>query len=237
MSIVLMIAALLLVPSLANASVAHTRSVNHRCKRGYHRVHHGRRHVCVRTRRHRRPTSQPISTPAPAPGTGTGTAPPPPSMPTLPGGLPAPPLPQSRTSNMSMSGTSGDKRSALQPDALGADPGITFGGGFCGVDQTGVGFPFVTSPSGTWDFVANVLYARPDNGSSGWEQAAPMDWWYNGTARPPIFDWFHYPSNQASGGTGDMTTWNINPGWQVAIVQYVVDDGNIYDNLATDCMF
>jgi hypothetical protein len=114
--------------------------------------------------------------------------------------------------------------------------GMTPGTEQCGFNQVWRGSPSVTSPTGTWLYVVDKLYARPSNGSAGWHVDSTGDYYYNGTGRPPVFDWIDMRTGQV-GGQSALDTWTINPGWTVDILQFVWDNGVWYYTGGPGCVF
>lgn len=96
--------------------------------------------------------------------------------------------------------------------------------------------PEVSSPTGTWLYVKDVLYARPTNGTAGWHIDSYGDDYYNGTAKPPIFDWFDLRTGQVGNQSG-LESWNVSGGWTVAEVQFIWDQGVWYRSDEAACSF
>ena len=112
--------------------------------------------------------------------------------------------------------------------------GISPGDQECINNQITRGFPLVSSPTGTWVYAIDKLFAEPTNGSAGWHLDASGDLYYNGTYHP-VFDWYDRGSGQV--GTGAMDAWDIASGWTVETVQYVWDDGVWYYSVGGACAF
>jgi hypothetical protein len=249
LSLILTVVTALLVPSLASAYVGH----RHRCRSGYHQKithkHHKRKVACVKTRATKHhPTkpapTAPVTKPAPTttpvtnpPTTTPTTTNPPttttPSDPTptpAPSATPPPPPPPPFASPADRAAAAVKVKAA---DASG--PAITVQGQVCEFGSVSRGFPTVGSPSGSYVFTVDELWARPENGST-WHMDATGDYWWNGTNRP-VFDWYDYRTGDI-GGSGTMDSWSINSGWYVTIVQYVWVNGTWYSAIPPEgCAF
>jgi hypothetical protein len=164
-----------------------------------------------------RKATPPPATPHP---TASAPAPPPPAAPVT--ATPVPPAP-----------TLPDPTTVTTYPMSNASEGITAGTQECISGQIFRGYPLVNSPTGTWVYAIDKLYARPSDGSAGWHVDQSGGLHYNGTHRP-VFDWY---DEHGQVGSGAMDTWNITSGWTVTIVQFVWDAGVWYHSDETECSF
>jgi hypothetical protein len=117
--------------------------------------------------------------------------------------------------------------------------GITMGEEDCSFGTISIASPLVTSPTGTYLYVRDAVYTRPESQSGDLNLALDGDAYYqqNGSnGGMPIYLWNDLVTG-AVGGQSTLDAWTIQSGYDAAIVQWVWDNGIWYQNAYSMCAF
>jgi hypothetical protein len=189
----------------------------------------------------RAPGPKPVPAPDPAPGPAPAPAPiqtPTPAPAPTPTAAPTP----TPTPTATPPSTSTGPQLPANPWTVSSEPvadspnGITMGNQSCAPNQITISSPLITTPTGTYVYARDAVYTKPESQAGDLTLTRWGDAYYQGTAKPPIFDW----SDLATGGVGGQQTldaWTIKSGYDAEIIQWVWDNGTWYYNNYSDCAF
>ena len=175
-----------------------------------------------RARGHK-PAPIPMPSPAPAPTAAPSPAPAPPPSPAPAPTLTGPQLP-------------------ANPWAVTSEPvmdspnQITMGGQYCGAGEIAIGAPTVTAPTGSYVYTRDAVYTKLEGQPGDLYLAGYGDGFYQGAANGPVSSW----QDLSTGGIvsqGALDAWNVDSGYDAAIVQWVWDNGTWYESNDTECAF
>lgn len=111
--------------------------------------------------------------------------------------------------------------------------GIIPGGETCFSGSIWRADPTISAPTGLWVYAREALFTKPADGSGNWALASYGPLYYQGTNRG-VFLWYDINNNNVA-PQSDLDSFNVTPGYQADVLQYVWDNGVWYESDAGAC--